>query len=163
MAYNEKNPLGWSMTELKIGDLAPDFNLPSDRGGRVSLSELKGQGRAVVLYFYPKDDTPGCIIEGCAFRDRHSLFEKAGAVVLGVSSDSLDSHHRFSAKYRLNFPLLADAGGKVCRAYGAQRLWGLVRRRITYVVDAQGRIALAFDSMTDPERHVDEALNALKG
>jgi len=151
------------MTELKIGDLAPDFNLPSDRGGRVSLSELKGQGRAVVLYFYPKDDTPGCIIEGCAFRDRHSLFEKAGAVVLGVSSDSLDSHHRFSAKYRLNFPLLADAGGKVCRAYGAQRLWGLVRRRITYVVDAQGRIALAFDSMTDPERHVDEALNALKG
>jgi peroxiredoxin Q/BCP len=84
-------------------------------------------------------------------------------VVLGISSDAIESHQRFSAKYRLNFPLLADVGGKVCRAYGAQRLWGLVRRRITYVVDAQGFIQMIFDSMSDPERHVDEAFKALKG
>jgi len=151
------------MAELKIGDKAPNFDLPSDQGGSVNLAALRGQGRAVVLYFYPKDDTPGCIIEGCAFRDRQALFAKAGAVVLGISSDAIESHQRFSAKYRLNFPLLADVGGKVCRAYGAQRLWGLVRRRITYVVDAQGFIQMIFDSMSDPERHVDEAFKALKG
>ncbi len=151
------------MAELKIGDPAPGFELPSDQGGSASLAGLLAQGKAVVLYFSPKDDTPGCIIEGCAFRDRHARFEEAGAVVLGISSDDLGSHQRFSAKYRLNFPLLTDARGKICRAYGAQRLWGLVRRRITYVVDPQGTIRLVFDSMTDPERHVDEALKALKG
>jgi len=150
------------MASLNKGDKAPDFTLPSDRGGQVSLSDLAAQGKKAVLYFYPKDDTPGCIIEGCAFRDRHELFEQAGAVVLGLSTDNLESHKKFSNKYRFNFPLLADTSAKTCKEYGARAWWGLVRRRITYVVDAQGIIQLAFESMADPEKHVDEALKMLK-
>jgi peroxiredoxin Q/BCP len=151
------------MPELKPGSPAPDFTLPSDQGGKVTLSERLKAGKHVVLYFYPKDDTPGCIIEGCAFRDRHSLYEKAGAEVYGISSDGLESHRKFSQKYRFNYALLSDEGGRVCSAWGARSLFGLVRRRVTYVVGPDGLIQLAFNSMSDPEKHVDESLAVLGG
>jgi peroxiredoxin Q/BCP len=157
-------PSHWLFHEaamLNINDLAPDFTLPSDRGGDVSLSGLLRQGRSVTLYFYPKDDTPGCIIEGCAFRDRQSLFEQSGCLVFGISSDGLDSHKKFSAKYRFNYPLLSDTGGKVSETYGARALFGLVRKRLTYVIGPDGRVRLAFNNNADPEKHVDAALQAL--
>jgi thioredoxin-dependent peroxiredoxin len=101
---------------LKVGDKAPDFTLPSDGGGKVSLKALKG--KAVVLYFYPKDDTSGCTAEACAFRDALPDFSKANAAVIGISRDSVASHDKFKTKYELPIPLASDADGKVCEAYG---------------------------------------------
>ena len=102
---------------LKEGDKAPAFKLPSVEGGDLSLKDFAG--KTVVLYFYPKDDTPGCTREACAFRDSQAALKKAGAVVLGVSPDSVESHQKFRAKYKLNFPLLADADKTVAKKYGA--------------------------------------------
>src|ERR1700674_3244780 len=104
---------------LKEGDKAPDFTLPASDGSVVSLQGLRG--KKVVLYFYPKDNTPGCTREACSFRDNHAAIQKAGAVVLGVSADNLTSHQKFANKYTLPFPLLSDEGAKVARAYDT---WG---------------------------------------
>ena len=98
------------------GDKAPDFSLPADNGGKVSLKALKG--RTVVLYFYPKDDTPGCTAEACAFRDALPDFSKVKATIIGISRDSVASHDKFKTKFALPFPLASDAGRKVCEAYG---------------------------------------------
>src|SRR5262245_59669445 len=102
---------------VKEGKPAPDFTLPSSEGGEVHLGDLKG--KTVVLYFYPKDDTPGCTREACAFRDTQSKLKKAGAAVFGVSPDSVESHRKFGAKYKLGFPLLADTDKSVAKKYGA--------------------------------------------
>ena len=102
--------------ELKIGQKAPDFNAMNNKGENVKLSDLKG--KKVVLYFYPKDDTPGCTTEACAFRDGIAQIKKRGAVVLGVSADSVDSHKKFIDKFDLNFPLLADTDKKIVESYG---------------------------------------------
>ncbi len=102
---------------IKEGQKAPQFSLPSSEGGVVSLKDLKG--RSVVLYFYPKDDTPGCTRAACAFRDAQASIKKTGAVVLGVSPDSLESHGKFKTKYKLNFPLLSDPDKAVAKQYGA--------------------------------------------
>ena len=112
---------------LKEGDKAPAFKLPSVEGGDVSLKDFAG--RTVVLYFYPKDDTPGCTREACAFRDSQAALKKAGAVVLGVSPDSVESHQKFRGKYKLNFPLLADADKSVAKKYGA---WGEKVMSVSY-------------------------------
>src|SRR5437667_1348919 len=105
--------------ELKEGDKAPDFTAPKNGGGRISLADFKG--KHVVLYFYPRDDTPGCTKEACAFRDIFAAFKKKGAVVLGVSIDSVKAHDKFVAKFKLPFPLLADPDHKIVEAYG---VWG---------------------------------------
>lgn len=124
---------------------APAFSLKSTTGKTVKLSDFKG--RPVVLYFYPKDDTPGCTKEACAFRDRLSEIESLGAVVLGVSADSVESHQKFTEKYTLNFPLLADTEHAVAEKYGAWReknMYGRVSmgiQRSTYLIGADGRIA----------------------
>ena len=101
---------------IEAGQAAPDFTLAADDGGKIKLSKLKG--KPVVLYFYPKDDTPGCTKEACAFRDRKPELKKLGATVLGVSADTVDSHGEFRDKFKLNFPLLADVGHKVAEKYG---------------------------------------------
>ncbi len=128
--------------DLQVGDPAPDFTLESDDRGPVTLSELRG--RTVLLYFYPKDDTSGCTIEACDFRDALPRFEGADAVILGVSADDLDSHRAFREKYDLNFPLLADVGGEVSRRYG---VWGerivhgrplMGIERSTFLIDEEG-------------------------
>ncbi|HWX25704.1 MAG TPA: peroxiredoxin, partial [Vicinamibacteria bacterium] len=129
---------------VKEGQKAPAFTLGTDDGGEISLKDLRG--KSVVLYFYPKDDTPGCTREACAFRDTQSSIKKAGAVVLGVSPDSVLSHGRFRAKHRLNFPLLADPDKRVAKAYGAfgekvlygKRMVGMIRS--TFIIDGQGTI-----------------------
>ena len=130
---------------LATGDPAPDFSLPSDTGEQISLSALRGQ--KVVLYFYPKDSTPGCTTQACDFRDRRAAFADKGAIVLGVSKDSLDSHTRFRGKHDLNFPLLSDPELDLHKAFGA---WGEKKNygktymgviRTTVVIDEQGTIA----------------------
>jgi peroxiredoxin Q/BCP len=130
---------------VEPGQRAPAFNLVSDNGTKVRLADLKGH--PIVLYFYPKDDTPGCTREACAFRDQHAALKKLGAVVLGVSSDSIESHGKFRDKYRLNFPLLADEGHSVAEKYGAWReknMYGkktIGIQRSTFLIDADGKVA----------------------
>lgn len=130
---------------LEPGSKAPAFNLKSDSGKSVKLSDFKG--KPVVLYFYPKDDTPGCTREACAFRDLKSEMEAAGAVVLGVSPDSVESHGKFRDKFQLNFPLLADEGHALAEQYGAWReknMYGkksMGVQRSTYLIGPDGKIA----------------------
>jgi peroxiredoxin Q/BCP len=133
---------------IKEGQKAPAFSLPSSEGGEVSLKSLKG--KVVVLYFYPKDDTPGCTREACAFRDAQAAIKKTGAVVLGVSPDSLEAHGEFTAKYKLNFPLLSDPDKAVAKKYGAfgekvlygKRMMGMIRS--TFVIDGAGVVRKVF-------------------
>jgi len=130
---------------LEPGAKALDFTLPSDAGEKIKLSSFRGQ--PVVLYFYPKDDTPGCTREACAFRDQQKDLRKLGAVVLGVSADDVASHGKFRDKYQLNFPLLADVDHKVAEKYGAWReknMYGkksMGIQRSTYLIDRDGKIA----------------------
>ncbi len=151
--------------ELREGDPAPSFALRDQHGNLVRSDELRG--RWVVLYFYPKDDTPGCTKEACSFRDHWSELQSEGAVVLGVSGDDERSHARFAAKYELPFPLLVDAGLSTARAYGA---YGVKRRfgreyegvlRQTFVIDPDGRIAKIWRNVK-PEGHAEEVLAWLR-
>ena len=145
---------------LKPGDLAPDFELPDQNGRSVRLSALRG--RPVVLFFYPKDDTTGCTKEACRFRDELPRFTGINAQVLGISSDSSESHARFAAKFRLPYPLLADAKGRVRKLYGATSLFGLIPGRQTFVVGPDGKLLHIFNSQSQFERHVEEAIGALR-
>ncbi|BAY34329.1 bacterioferritin comigratory protein [Nostoc carneum NIES-2107] len=146
---------------VKVGDTAPDFSLPAQNGETVNLRDFRGKS-AVVLYFYPKDDTPGCTAESCAFRDRYEVFKNAGAEVIGVSGDSNQSHQQFAAKYNLPFILLSDKGDKFRKEYGATAAFGLLPGRVTYVIDQQGVVQYVFDSMFNFQGHVDEALKKLQ-
>lgn len=129
------------MAEVEVGKKAPSFSLPASTGGRISLSDFKGK-KAVILYFYPKDNTPGCTKEACDFRDRLKELEKNGAVVLGISRDSISSHQRFAEKFELPSPLLSDEKGEVCHAYGAygKKLKGEGIIRSTFIIDKGGII-----------------------
>ncbi len=145
---------------VKVGDTAPDFTLPAQNGSPVSLRDFRA--KYVVLYFYPKDDTPGCTVESCAFRDEYEVFKAAGAEVIGVSGDSSESHQRFAAKYNLPFTLLSDKGDQVRKQYGATAAFGLFPGRITYVIDQAGVVQYVFDSMFNFKGHVEEALKTLQ-
>jgi peroxiredoxin Q/BCP len=133
---------------LKVGDKAPDFTLPSSDGTKVSLSDF--EGKKVILYFYPKDDTPGCTKEACSFRDDMDAFKRKKAIVLGVSADDLKSHQNFAQRYSLPFPLLSDMEKKVVSAYGVWKQKNLYGRefmgieRTTFIIDERGRIAHVF-------------------
>lgn len=141
---------------LRIGDPAPDFELPAQTGETIRLSDYRGK-RVVVLYFYPKDETPGCTAEACAFRDSYEVFSEEGAEVIGVSSDSVASHERFGTAHRVPFVLLSDEGGQVRKRYGAKSSFGLPGR-VTYVIDRDGIVRHIFSSMTNIGGHVDGAL-----
>ena len=147
---------------IKVGDAAPDFTLQSQAGASVTLSSFQGQ-KAVVLYFYPKDDTPGCTTESCTFRDSFQDFKDLGAEVIGISSDSPDSHQKFASKYSLPFTLVSDTGSKIRSAYGVPATLGLLPGRVTYVIDKTGTVRHMFNSQFNPKKHVDEALAVLKG
>jgi thioredoxin-dependent peroxiredoxin len=148
-------------SSIRVGDEAPDFVLPDRTGKMVRLSEFRGH-KAVVLYFYPKDDTPGCTKESCAFRDGYQDFQDAGAEVIGVSSDSAESHGKFAAKHRLPFTLLADQGGQVRKRYGIPATLGLLPGRVTFVIDRSGVVRHVFNSQFQATQHVSEALEALR-
>ena len=150
----------------QTGQPAPDFQLQDQNGNDVKLSRLRGKN--VVLYFYPKDDTPGCTREACDFRDEHSALEKAGAVVLGVSPDDTKSHQKFATKFSLPFPLLADTERQVCDAYGVwgeKSLYGrkfLGVTRATFLIDTEGKLARVWPKVK-VDGHVKEILESLKG
>ena len=145
----------------KPGDTAPDFRLVDQNGTIRSLSDFSGQW--VVLYFYPKDDTPGCTKEACSFRDDLTTLEKLGAKVVGVSVDDSDSHSKFASKYHLPFPLLADADGKVADSYGAltNLLLLKIAKRYTFLIDPKGKVAKVYLSV-DTSRHSQEIVDDLK-
>ncbi len=150
----------------QAGSKAPGFELQDHTGKTVSLSQFAGKN--VVLYFYPKDDTPGCTVEACNFRDEHSALEKAGAVVLGVSPDTTKSHQKFATKFSLPFPLLADTEHKVAEAYGAwgekvnygRTYMGIIRS--TFLIDPQGTVKHVWPKVK-VNGHVDEVLSVLTG
>jgi peroxiredoxin Q/BCP len=146
---------------LAVGDKAPAFALKDQDGNTVSLSDFAGR-RNVVVYFYPKDDTPGCTKESCTFRDQYTAFTDAGAEVLGISSDSQQSHKKFAEKYRLPFPLLADVGGAVRQQFKVPKSLGLLPGRVTFVIDKQGVIRHVFNSQLNAAQHVDEAMGVLR-
>lgn len=148
------------MPSLKPGDPAPDFELKDQNGETVRLSGFRGRS-AVVLYFYPKDDTSGCTKEACAFRDRFAAFRGLEAEVLGVSSDSEASHRAFVAKYNLPFRLLSDAGGRARKLYRVKSTLGVIPGRETFVIDREGILRAAFASQFKPEEHIRRALAAL--
>ena len=143
-----------------VGQPAPEFTLPDQNGGSVSLSSLKGGW--VVVYFYPKDDTPGCTAESCSFRDSFEEFTDAGATVVGISSDSVESHKAFATKHNLPFTLLADTDGDVRKAFGVGKTLGLIPGRVTYVIDPEGVVRHKFSSQFKPKSHIDEALDVIK-
>ncbi len=147
--------------KIKVGDKAPEFTLPSQDGTQVSLSDFLGK-KNVVVYFYPKDDTPGCTKEACAFRDQYQVFTDVGAEVIGISADSQKSHKEFANKYNLPFTLLCDTSNKVRQLYDVPATLWILPGRVTYVIDKEGIIRHIFDSMLDFDAHVKEALNTLK-
>ncbi len=146
---------------VRVGMPAPDFALESAQGQQVCLSDFRGKSE-VVLFFYPKDETPGCTAEACAFRDSHEAFREAGAEVIGISSDSGPSHRRFAERHGLPFLLLSDPGGEVRARYGISRTLGLLPGRVTFVIDREGVVRHMFSSQFRPSRHVGEALGVLR-
>jgi peroxiredoxin Q/BCP len=146
---------------LTVGDRVPDFTLPDQNGQLVSLAELLTSA-CLVLFFYPKDDTPGCTAEACAFRDEHEALAQAGATVVGVSADDVSSHRRFADRHRLPFRLLADRGGMLRRRFGVPRTLGLIDGRVTYIIDAKGVVRHVFNSQFRTRAHVDEALRLVR-
>ena len=153
--------LGTGESGIKVGDAAPEFDLTDAAGKRVRLSDFRGK-RNVVLYFYPKDDTPGCTKEACSFRDSYQSFTDAGAEVIGVSSDNGASHQKFTEKFQLPFTLVSDTGGSVRKRYGVPATLGLLPGRVTFVIDRDGIVRHVFNSQLQATKHVDEALGVIK-
>ncbi len=143
-----------------VGDVAPDFVLPDQRGNPVRLRDLLGR-KMVVLYFYPKDETPGCVLEARAFRDRYEQINAQGAEVVGISSDSVKSHQRFTVRHHLPFVLLSDREGAVRALYGVEKTLGVLPGRVTYVIDQTGVVRQVYSSQLLPTRHSREALSVL--
>jgi peroxiredoxin Q/BCP len=143
------------------GEKAPDFDLVASTGERVKLSDYAGK-KAVVLFFYPKDDSPGCTVEACNFRDSYDAFTEAGATVIGISSDSTDSHAAFGKKHGLPMTLLSDPNGEVRKRYGVRSTLGFIPGRATFVVDKNGVVQNAFSSQLRLGKHVEDALAVVK-
>ncbi len=146
---------------VEVGDEAPDFTLPSQMGGEVNLKSVLGRSE-VVLYFYPKDNSPGCTTEAKAFRESYEVFKELGAEVMGISSDSVNSHRDFASKCGLPFTILSDERGRVRRLYGVPSSLGLIPGRVTYIIDRSGIVRQVFSSQLNPARHAEEAARVLR-
>lgn len=147
-------------TSVREGDPAPDFTLRDQDGESVTLSGLRGSW--VVLYFYPADDTPGCTAESCSFRDSHEDFVDAGARVIGISGQGVESHKKFAERHHLPFTLVADEGDSVRKQYGVPKTLGLLAGRVTYVIDPDGVVRKVFSSQFRPTKHIGEALETIR-
>ena len=148
------------MPPLQVGDRVPDVTLQAHDGSTVRLADMVGR-RPLVLFFYPKDDTPICTKEACAFRDSYETFSVAGAEVIGISSDNAASHRAFAARHKLPFLLASDADGSLRKAFGVPKTLGLFPGRVTYVVDRDGIIRLVFSAQLASQDHVTKALAAV--
>jgi peroxiredoxin Q/BCP len=146
--------------KVKVGDTAPDFEGPTADGTRLGLKDFVGR-KNVVLYFYPKDDTPGCTKEACTFRDNIAPIRAMGAEILGVSLDSTNSHKKFAEKYGLNFPLISDKEKHIATTYGVLKDTRTSTNRVTFIIDKNGRIAHIFPKV-DVTKHTEEVVAALK-
>jgi len=146
---------------VKVGDTAPDFTLPDQTGSMTSLRDFIGS-KIIVLYFYTRDFSRGCTAEACTFRDSYDVFVEAGAQVIGLSSQSVDSHNRFAILNKLPFILLSDKGGKVRELYGVPSSFGLLPGRVTYIIDKKGIVRHVFSSQLNATKHVEEALRIVK-
>lgn len=148
--------------KLKVGDTVPDFVLKDQNDINFNISDFRGN-QILVIYFYPKDDTPGCTTEACSFRDEFEVFTDLDVKVIGISSDNVASHKKFEEKYNLPFTLLADTDKKVRKLFGVPNSFlGMVPGRVTYIIDKEGVIVHIFNSMTDAKKHITEALSAIK-
>jgi peroxiredoxin Q/BCP len=146
---------------LNVGDIAPDFQLPDQNGKLVKFSEIKGPSFSV-LFFYPKDQSPGCTAQSCSFRDHYAGLKAVGAQVIGISADSSESHQAFAQNNRLTYPLLSDGQGVAQKLYGVKKTLGILPGRATFVVDRDGIVRFAFSSQLDIQRHVDDAIAVVK-
>jgi len=150
------------MEKVIVGSPVPDFELKNQDGELFQLQSVLGKSN-LVIYFYPKDDSPGCTREACMFRDQFEVFRDADALVIGISGQSVESHKQFAKKYGLNYTLLSDTGNKLRRKFGvSSNLFGLIPGRVTYVVNKQGTVEYMFSSQIQAEKHVEEALRILK-
>lgn len=149
------------MKTIQIGDPAPDFIATDAQGQPLTLSQFSGK-KALVLFFYPADESPVCTKEACAFRDAYQDFTSAGAEVIGISGDSSASHQQFAEHHRLPFRLISDEGGKLRKAFGVSKTLGLLPGRVTYLIDKQGIVRHLFNSQLNAEKHVTEALEVLR-
>lgn len=149
------------MSTIKIGDPAPDFTVTAHNGQMISLADFRGK-QAVVVFFYPRDNTTVCTKEACAFRDSYEAFVTAGAAVIGISSDSTESHQQFAATQRLPYLLVSDSDGALRKAFGVPKTFGLLPGRVTYVIDREGIVRHIFNSQLQAQKHVDEALAIVK-
>jgi len=150
------------MNKVEVGSDVPQFTLADQNGSLLSISSVIGK-KNLVIYFYPKDDTPGCTAEACYFRDEYEVFNEADAMIIGISGQSVESHKKFAEKYRLSFTLLSDEGDKVRNLFGVPvNFLGLLPGRVTYIADKSGKVVEIFNSQTQSKRHVDEALKILK-
>lgn len=149
------------MPAIAVGDTAPDFKAPVQDGHEIRLSDFQGH-QAVVLFFYPKDDSPICTQEACSFRDSYEDFVQAGAAVIGISSDSVASHQSFASSQRLPYLLVSDSSGQIRKAFGVPRSLGILPGRVTYVIDRNGVVRHIFNSQFSGQRHVDEALKTVR-
>ncbi len=151
-----------NMTKLSVGSTIPQFSLKDQNGNSFDISSVIGK-KNLVIYFYPKDDSPGCTKEACSFRDQFEVFTEADAVIIGISSQSVKSHKEFAEKYRLNYTLLSDEENQVRKLFGVPtNLLGLIPGRVTYVANKQGKVVYLFNSQIKAEQHVSEALKILK-
>lgn len=151
-----------NMNKIKIGSNVPAFTLPDQNGNLFDINSVIGN-KNLVIYFYPKDDSPGCTKEACSFRDQFEVFKEADAVIIGISRQSVKSHKEFAEKHRLGFTLLSDEGDKIHKKFGVPaNLLGLLPGRVTYIADKTGKVIYVFDSQTKATEHVDEALRVLK-
>ena len=150
-----------SNEKVKVGSEAPLFSLPKESGEMVNLKDFIGK-KLIVMYFYPKDYTSGCTTEACTFRDRYELFLKAGAEVIGISGDSIESHSEFASTYKLPFILLSDKDNEVRKLYSVGSTLGIIPGRVTYIIDKKGIVRHIFSSQFNPKKHVDEAIKILE-
>jgi thioredoxin-dependent peroxiredoxin len=149
------------MKKVEVGSSVPQFTLPDQNGNEFSINSVIGK-KNLVIYFYPKDDSPGCTKEACAFRDQFEVFNEADAMIIGISGQSVESHKQFAEKYHLTFTLLSDEGDKVRKLFGVPSSLGMIPGRVTYIVDKSGKVVYVFNSQTQATKHVEEALRILK-
>lgn len=150
-----------TMNEIKIGSTVPEFSLADQNGNMFDINSVLGK-KNLVIYFYPKDDSPGCTAQACSFQDQFEVFKEADAVIIGISGQSVESHKEFALKHRLSFTLLSDEGNKVRKQFGVPtNFLGLLPGRVTYVADKTGKVIYTFNSQIQATRHVDEALRIL--